>query len=483
MITLANLVNSFGPFFELLDVPIAIIDTNGTYIYYNEASAQIDQIPRNEAMGANILSLYKDMDAESSTMLQAAMNGAEYRSCTQIYYNKYGNKVEYVHSTSPLYDDAGNIIGAIEIGLSKNISQRMTKEVSALIRTLSRHSRSGKNPTIIHRSSKMTSLVEQATRIATQDVPVMIYGATGTGKELFAHLIHDNSERREKPFIAVNCAAIPENLIESMMFGTEKGAYTGAENKSGYIEMAEGGTLFLDELNSLSIDMQPKLLRYLQDRTYWRLGGNKEHRSNVRVIAAVNEAPMQLVQEGRLREDLFYRLCVGFITIPSLSERKEDITLLAEHFIDKYQSSLNHTITGIAPATKTLLESMSWDGNVRMLENTIIRSLIFQDMPGLLLPSSINTIDISLPREEVVSMVSAPTVSAIDVEEPSSLEAITGSTPVNLDEAVKFYERNIIVRALNRNRGCLSKAARELGVHRSTLQYKVERHKIETLNF
>ncbi len=480
MITLANLVNSFGPFFELLDVPIAIIDTHGTYIYYNEASAQIDQIPRNEAVGANILSLYKDMDEESSTMLQAVINGAEYRSCTQIYYNKHGNKVEYVHSTSPLYDDAGSIIGAIEIGLNKNISQQMTKEVSALIRTLSHNSKIGKSPTIIYRSEKMVNVVEQAMRIATQDVPVMIYGATGTGKELFAHLIHDNSERREKPFIAVNCAAIPETLIESMMFGTEKGAYTGAEKKQGYIEMAEGGTLFLDELNSLSIDMQPKLLRYLQDRSYWRLGGDREYHSNVRVVAAVNEVPMQLVKEGRLREDLFYRLYVGFITIPSLIERKEDITLLAEHFIAKYQPSLNHTITGLAPSTKALIESFSWDGNVRMLENTIIRSLIFQDMPGQLQPSSINMIDISLPREAAVTAI-IPSFRESEIKQDMLIEE--PGSPVNLDEAVKYFERNLIIRALNRNRGCLSKAARELGIHRSTLQYKVERHKIESRNF
>ena len=480
MITLSNLVNSFGPFFELLDVPIAIIDTHGTYIYYNEASAQIDQIPRNEAIGANILSLYKDMDTESSTMLQAVIKGAEYRSCTQIYYNKYGNKVEYVHSTSPIYDDAGSIIGAIEIGLSKNISQRMTKEVSTLIRTLSRHSKSERAPAIIYRSEKMMHVIEQTMRIAMQDVPVMIYGATGTGKELFAHLIHDNSERREKPFIAVNCAAIPETLIESMMFGTEKGAYTGAEKKQGYIEMAEGGTLFLDELNSLSIDMQPKLLRYLQDRSYWRIGGDRERHSNVRVIAAVNEVPMLLVKEGRLREDLFYRLCVGFISIPSLVERKEDITLLAKHFIDKYQPSLNHAITDLDPSTKILLESLPWDGNVRMLENTIIRSLIFQDMPGKLQPSSINMIDISLSREEVTPSIRP---LAREAEELQNIANTDAETHVNLDEAVKFYERNLIVRALNRHRGCLSKAARELGMHRSTLQYKVERHKIESQNY
>nr|WP_305810244.1 sigma-54 factor interaction domain-containing protein [Photobacterium kishitanii] len=157
----------------------------------------------------------------------------------------------------------------------------------------------------MYRSKEMEHTVEQAAKIAQQDVPVMIYGATGTGKELFARLIHDNSNRSQKPFIAVNCAAIPENLIESMMFGTEKGAYTGSEKKKGYIEMAEGGTLFLDELNSLSIDMQPKLLRYLQDKSYWRLGGDREHHSNVRVVAAVNESPALLIKEERLREDLF----------------------------------------------------------------------------------------------------------------------------------------------------------------------------------
>lgn len=481
MITLANLINSFGPFFELLEVPIAIIDTQGTYIYYNDASAQIDQIPRQEALGANILSLYKDMDAESSTMLQAATNGAEYKSCTQVYYNKYGNKVEYVHSTSPLYNDKGNIIGAIEIGLNKNLSQRMTKEVSALIRTLSRRSPKGTSPSIIYCSKKMDNAVKQATRIASQDVPVMIYGATGTGKELFAHLIHDNSERSDHPFIAVNCAAIPETLIESMMFGTEKGAFTGSDKKKGYIDMAEGGTIFLDELNSLSIEMQPKLLRYLQDKCYWRLGSEHERKSNVRVIAAVNESPNQLIKDGRLRNDLFYRLCVGFVSIPKLVERKEDIALLAEHFIQKYQLSLNHSITGLAPNTLRLLESFSWDGNVRMLENTIIRSLIFQDMPGLLQPFSINMIDIALPINDPIPAWQSNSNDA-ELNQVSPHPSVQES-PINLDEAVKFFERNLIVRALNRHRGCLSKAARELGLHRSTLQYKVERHKIESRNF
>lgn len=480
MITLTNLVNSFGPFFALLDVPIAIIDTDGTYIYYNQASANIDQIPRNEAIGKNILSLYKDMDIESSTMLQAAMHGTEYRLCTQVYYNKYGNKVEYVHSTAPIFDDNGKIIGAIEAGLNKNISQRMTKEILSLIKTLSHHPDIDSSPHIIHRSKKVADLITQAKRVAAQDIPVMIYGETGTGKELFARLVHNNSTRRDKPFIAVNCAAIPDTLIESMMFGTEKGAYTGAEKKKGYIEMAEGGTLFLDELSSLNIEIQPKLLRYLQEGRYWRLGGTEEYRSNIRIITAVNETPTQLVNKGRLREDLFYRLCVGFLTIPNLSERKEDIALLAEHFIKKYQPSLNHTITALAPSTKALLESLPWDGNVRMLENTIIRSLIFQDMPGELQPSSINMIDISLHPEHSIETHST---DAIYADTANDLLLIEENTAVNLDDAVKQYERNIIVHALNRNKGCLSKAARELGIHRSTLQYKVERHNIQSHNY
>ncbi|PSV07852.1 sigma-54-dependent Fis family transcriptional regulator [Photobacterium kishitanii] len=477
MIKLSNLINSFGPFFELLDVPIAIINTQGVYLYYNDASAQIDQIPKKEALGANILSLYKDMDTESSTMLQAAIYGSEYKSSTQIYYNKYGNKVEYVHSTSPLYDDCGHIIGAIEIGLSKNISQRMTKEVSSLIKTLSQHTQKGKSPTIIYRSKEMEHTVEQAAKIAQQDVPVMIYGATGTGKELFARLIHDNSNRSQKPFIAVNCAAIPENLIESMMFGTEKGAYTGSEKKKGYIEMAEGGTLFLDELNSLSIDMQPKLLRYLQDKSYWRLGGDREHHSNVRVVAAVNESPALLIKEERLREDLFYRLCVGFITIPKLKDRKEDIALLANYFIEKYQTTLNHNITGLAESTKSLLETFHWDGNVRMLENTIIRSLIFQDMPGKLQPASINMIDLALPKKDITT--TSEQINSPNNQVPYVEKKISGS----LDKNVKDYERKLIINSLNNHQGCLSKAARELGIHRSTLQYKVERHNIQSTNF
>lgn len=241
-----------------------------------------------------------------------------------------------------------------------------------------------KHHAIITENPEMLSNIAKAKRLAASNIPVTIVGETGTGKELFSRLIHQCSKRANKPFIALNCGALPPTLIESTLFGTVRGAYTGAENSQGYLELANGGTLFLDELNAMPIEMQSKLLRFLQDKTFWRLGGQQQLHSDVRIVAAMNEAPVKLIQQERLRADLFYRLSVGMLTLPPLRARPEDIPLLANYFIDKYRNDVPQDIHGLSETARADLLNHAWPGNVRMLENAIVRSMIMQEKDGLL---------------------------------------------------------------------------------------------------
>lgn len=300
-------------------------------------------------------------------------------------------------------------------------------------------------------------------------MPVLIVGETGTGKELFAHLIHQTSDRRDKAFISLNCSALPTTLIESTLFGTVKGAFTGAENRQGYLELANGGTLFLDELNAMPLEMQSKLLRFLQEKTYWRLGGNKELHSDVRIVAAMNESPTDLLKNGRLRSDLFYRLNVGLIKLPALRERTDDIPVLARYFIDKHQDEIKITISGISNHALKQLMSAPWPGNVRMLENAIVRSMVLQNEPGELQ---------HIVLDEELFEIESPHQQA-DVMTKIEDSATNFSQFTDLTTQVENYERQLIIDALNQANGKIINAAKLLNVSRTTLQYKVKKYHIQ----
>ncbi len=207
--------------------------------------------------------------------------------------------------------------------------------------------------------------------VADSTSSVLVYGETGTGKELYVQSIHNYSSRFNKPFIAQNCAALPENLFESILFGTVKGAFTGAVDKPGLFEQAHGGTLFLDEINSMPINLQTKLLRVLQDGVIRRVGDSRDRKIDVRIIAAMNVEPLKAVENGQIREDLFYRLNVVNIKLVPLRDRLEDIPLYVEHFIDKYNKELNKNVKGISSKVKELFMSYNWPGNVRELQHII----------------------------------------------------------------------------------------------------------------
>ncbi|MBI0060540.1 sigma 54-interacting transcriptional regulator [Gilliamella sp. M0320] len=454
----------FKHFFDLIHQPMAIIDKEGKYIYYNQESAELDGYSMEQAIGKPMLKVYPNLKKEDSTMLQA-LHGKEYQDTYQTYFNHVGKLVDYQHTTVPLYNHNKEIIGAVEIGRNISNVRQLQDQVFRLNRKLY-HNKEQPLPEIVFASKKMQEVIDQTNILGSNDVPVLIVGETGTGKELFARLIHQTSHRRDKAFISLNCSALPTSLIESTLFGTVKGAFTGAENRQGYLELANGGTLFLDELNAMPLEMQSKLLRFLQEKTYWPLGGNKEQHADVRIVAAMNESPAELLKSGKMRSDLFYRLNVGLIKLPALRERQEDIPVLARYFIDKHKTDVNMVISGISEHALQQLMSAPWPGNVRMLENAIVRSMVLQNEPGELQQIVLD--------DELFDLPSPSSQEEAKLEKPN-IKEITG----NLIEQVEHYEKQLIIDALNQANGKIITAAKLLNVSRTTLQYKVKKYNIQ----
>ena len=283
-------------------------------------------------------------------------------------------------------------------------------------------------------------------KVAGTDVPVLITGESGTGKELVAKAVHQLSTRKTGPFVVINCSAIPETLLESELFGHEKGAFTGAHiQRKGRFETAQGGTLLLDEIGELSLPLQVKLLRFLQEQIIERVGGREEIFVDVRVVAATNRDLMESIKEGRFREDLYYRLGVVTIALPPLREREGDTMLLATSLLHRYAPENKKKITGFAPEAFRAIETYPWPGNVRELENRIKRAVIMAE------GSKITLQDLGLDPEHA------------------------GYEGRGLKEAREGFEKNFILRALSRHRGNLSKAAEELRVARSTLYELMEK--------
>lgn len=310
---------------------------------------------------------------------------------------------------------------------------------------------------IVGSSQKMHQIFDLILRIADTNATVLIHGESGTGKELIARAIHQKSQRRSKPFVAVNCAAISEHLIESELFGHERGAFTGAlEKRLGKFELANTGVLFLDEIASLRLDLQAKLLRVLQEREFERVGGNKTIQTDVRIVAATNRDLKQMVVEATFREDLFYRLNVVPIQVPPLRERREDIARLIEHFLDKYNLAFQRQVRGFSASALRILTSYPWPGNVRELENVIER-LVAISPPG--------TLDVEhLPLDLV--------------NDRHKIAAELNLQGGNLRRAKAEFERNFISRALEQSNWNQTVAAKRLGIHRNTLIGKMESLKL-----
>ncbi len=311
---------------------------------------------------------------------------------------------------------------------------------------------------IIGTSGPVRQMYEQMSQVAATNTTVLIRGESGTGKEMVAHAIHYNSPRANKPFIKVSCAALPDSLIESELFGYEKGAFTGADQrKKGRFEMAEGGTLFLDEIGDIALQTQVKLLRVLQEREFERLGSTETVKVNVRLLAATNKDMERAIAAGTFREDLYYRLNVFAIFVPPLRERKADLLLLVDHFLEKFSREHHKSIKRISTPAIDMLMSYHWPGNVRELENTLERAVLMCDgqvVHGHHLPPSLQT-----------------------------AEASGTVTRVSLSDAVAGFEKDLIQDALKTTRGNRAKAARLLDTTERVLNYKVRKYAIDVQRF
>jgi DNA-binding NtrC family response regulator len=315
---------------------------------------------------------------------------------------------------------------------------------------------------IISDNDKMQAVFEIVEKVSDADSTVLIYGESGTGKELIARAIHYNSYRQDKPLIPINCGAIPGELLESELFGYEKGAFTGATAlRLGRFELANGGTVFLDEIGEMSPALQVKILRVLQEREFERVGGTRTIKVDVRIIAATNKNLEELVANNRFREDLFYRLNVIPIYLPPLRERKSDIPLLVMHFMERFNTAKRRHIEGISPEALDRLTQYHWPGNVRELENLIERITILKGQ-GFITPDD-------LP-EKFVPMFANGIVPKVDIP----------SDGLDFDDAVQTFERQLLTKALERTRGVKAKAAELLHMNRTTLVEKVKKLQLES---
>jgi two-component system response regulator PilR (NtrC family) len=394
--------------------------------------------------GLQVLKAAKDLSPNTVVIMITAFGSSE----TAVEAMKLG---AYDYITKPFkYDEVAlNIRRALE-------RKRLRDENLNLKRRLETQYRF---ENIIGKSAKIVEVFDTIRKIADSNSTVMVTGESGTGKELVAQAIHFNSQRRDKPFISVNCGAIPEGLMESELFGHVKGAFTGAvANKVGLFSAADGGTLFLDEITEIPSLLQVKLLRAIQEREIRRVGDTKDIKVDVRLIAATNKDLEAAVGDGTLREDLFYRLNVIPIHLPALRERSEDIPLLVAHFLQKFGTELGKDVQGVAPEALALLEQYHWPGNIRELENVVERALVLGT--GKVLTAE------SLP--ESVRRQRQPRGADLDLPEAG----------LDLEATLDQIERRLLEKALERTKGVQTRAAEVLRLSFRQFRYKLQKHNL-----
>ncbi len=464
-----------------LDEGIHIVNREGKTIVYNTRVSQIDGLTPEEVLGKNIFKVYPSLTLETSTLMQTLKTGKTVNDFQQTFINNRGEKITTVNKTVPIKFKNGEI-GAMEISRDITQLENLVNIIGDLETNLTNkeiindtklNKKNKGNTTysfrdIIRKCPQFKNVLEDAIKAAGSDSSVLIYGETGTGKELFAQSIHSASKRGNKPFVAQNCAALPGNLLEGLLFGTEKGGFTGAKNRPGLFEQAEGGTVLLDEINSMDLALQAKLLRVLQENKVRRVGGQKEIPVDIRIISTMNKHPDQAFAGNELRKDLFYRLNVIFLNIPPLRERKDDIELLTNYFINDYNNKFNKSIKGLNKDVCKYFREYRWPGNVRELQhiiecvfnmiqnNDIIR---FEDLPGYF-------------KERLRS--NETSFDFINQTfENKKLPA--------LDDVLNGLELKLIKKALKQTGGNISAAARKLSISRQSLQYKINKYEIQII--
>ena len=443
---------------------VHIVDSEGISIIYNEAMAALEETKREDVISKSFRETYPHIPEDESTFTRALRSGVATENKHQTYLNKNGKEISVINSTYPIYDYDRNLIAAIEIAhditdikkLSDTILEMKTGP-AASVPTGKAEIKKYLFSDIEGKSKNFLEALQKAHKAAASSASVLISGETGTGKELFAQSIHYAGAGRRKPFLAQNCAALPENLLEGILFGTAKGGFTGALDRQGLFEQADGGTLLLDEVSAMPYTLQSKLLRALQENYVRRIGGTRDIPIDVRIIATLNEKPEALVESGRLRKDLYYRLKVIDIVIPPLRERREDIPLLADAFLRKYNKKFDKQIWMLEESAKERLLAYDFPGNVRELENIIMSAVALADVTNVLSESALD-----IPEQAAVA------------ENVLEIKDLNG---ISLDEYIDAVEKRIVKKFLADNGGNLSKAARQMGIKRQALQYKLKKYR------
>ncbi|MGI6257817.1 MAG: sigma-54 interaction domain-containing protein [Anaerovoracaceae bacterium] len=451
----------------LVDEGIHVINAEAFSIIYSEAMSVLEKVKREDVLGKYFPVAFSHIPEGESTLLRALNKGEPTIEKVQTFLNLYGKEVTTMNTTVPIVVD-GEIIAAMEVAKDitkiKHMSDTLLKLQEEYIdppKVSQPKIRHYNFYDIIGENKHFRSTIEMAKKASKNNASVFIYGETGTGKELFAQSIHYDGLRKHGPFLGQNCAALPGNLLEGILFGTSKGGFTGAVDRAGLFEQANGGTLLLDEVSAMPYELQSKLLRVLQENYIRRVGGTKDIPVDVKVIATVNERPEELIGAGVLRKDLYFRLGVINLDIPPLRRRKDDIPLLVERLLDKQSRLLSKRIGGIEKDAMEKLKNYNYPGNVRELEN-VIMSTISMAEEGETLKKEHIRMDSLLPSVE---------------EKDSRGDFLRGSEP--LTDYLWRLERDILADALSHQEGNISRAAHDLGIKRQTLQHKMKKFNIQ----
>ncbi len=408
---------------------------------FNRAAEEITGIPREEAIGRRCCEVFRASMCETDCALRRTMDsGKPIINKSAFIVDAGGRRIPISVSTALLRDAQGVIAGGVETFRDLSLVEELRREIEQRYEI----------GDMVSRSPLMRKLFDILPQVAASGATVVIEGETGTGKELLARALHFMSPRHEKPFVAINCGALPDTLLESELFGYKAGAFTGADkDKPGRFALAEGGTLFLDEIGDISPALQVRLLRVLQEKAYEPLGGTQSLQTDVRIVTASNKNLAELVEKGTFRQDLFYRIHVVRLELPPLRKRKEDIPLLADHFIRRFNQTHGRHIDGISHDAMTILMAHEYPGNVRELENIIEHAFV-------------------ICPDTVICPRCLP--EALAQKHP----ALLPHPPAGFDSVVKAAEAQAIVDALARCGGNRNEAAKALGMHKSTLFRKIK---------
>lgn len=461
---------------------ILLINKDFEIVYNSRFDPKIGNTPSSKEY-KNLFDMYPSLGKNNSSIAKTMSTGTSIFRDTQEFADINGNVYVTQNMTIPIFRE-GQVVGVVE--LTKDLTTIGHYEgKNDYLKSLSKESSFKPNrenndkisfDDILTIDERMLAAIEQAKIFAVNKNPTLIYGETGTGKELFAQSIINHVSGPKQKIVVQNCAAVPENLIESILFGTTKGSFTGAENKKGLFEEADGGILFLDELNALPYHVQGKLLRVVQEGTFRPIGANKEKKVNVKIVAAMNVDPMEAIEKNILRKDLFYRLSGNMIYLPPLRERKEDIEYLIDNYMDLFNEIYDKKVEGISEELRKFFLEYEWEGNVRELKH------VLEAMIGMTRNEILQYSELPLYlSEKHKGTKKFKTAGGDSTHSTESIHMDLDDENCDLRTTVEQVERSLILKVLAKTRGNKTKAGEILGIPRQTLKYKMSKLGIEDI--